>query len=118
MRVCALLILFDWWPILSGVMVLNGQVLVNDDSRTDLGAWLRELKGLDATLVLSPNLHEIRAYNRLAKLSVGSVLVFAQDDDAPAARGWLHRGIRLLSAHQGLGLLGGYRGRMDYGKVF
>lgn len=67
----------------------NAEVLINDDSQSDWGPWVKELAGLAAggMLVYSPNIHEIRGYNRLAKLARGRILVFAQvlrsSDSAP-----------------------------------
>ncbi|KAJ1633203.1 hypothetical protein T492DRAFT_837826 [Pavlovales sp. CCMP2436] len=58
---------------------LTLEILVN--------AWLAEL-GPDDFLLLSPDIHELRAYNRLAAMSRGEQLLLAQDDDGiPGACG-------------------------------
>ena len=58
----------------------GAEVLINNDSRSDWGAWMAGLSGLSmgGLMVYSPNIHEIRGYNRLAKLSSGHMLVFMQ----------------------------------------
>lgn len=35
------------------------------------------------TILFSRNIHEIRAYNKLARVASGDVLAFVQDDAAP-----------------------------------
>lgn len=65
---------------------LAAQVLLNDDSRHirggDLSLLLGALSDVD-TVLLSPDTHELRAYNRLATLSAADYLVFVQDDTLP-----------------------------------
>jgi len=97
----------------------GAEVLINNDSRSDWGAWMAGLSGLPAggLMVYSPNIHEIRGYNRLAKLASGHLLVFMQDDDAPAAPNWIKSAQLLFKHHGSMQLLGGLRGRMDLGKV-
>jgi len=101
--------------------VKNAEVLINDDSQTDYDEWVGSLSQAGLTgggyLVYSPNIHEIRGYNRLAKLASGSILVFMQDDDAPKATGWLKTAQMLFKSHPSMQLLGGLRGRMDYGTM-
>lgn len=62
------------------------EVLVNvDSSRSDkqgVDAWLKHA-GDDDYIFLSPNIHELRGYNRLAGASKGEVLFFMQDDRLP-----------------------------------
>uniref|UniRef100_A0A061S107 Glycosyltransferase 2-like domain-containing protein n=1 Tax=Tetraselmis sp. GSL018 TaxID=582737 RepID=A0A061S107_9CHLO len=95
------------------------ELLVNDDSRSDWGAWVASMEGLPGGgfLVYSPDIHEIRGYNRLAKLARGELLVFLQDDDAPKEVSWLLRAQSLFRHYPELHLLGGNRGRMDSGKI-
>ena len=68
------------------------------------------------TLVVSPNVHEIRGYNRLAKLAVGKLLVILQDDDFPSvANPWLRHAHHLFEQNQKLALVGGFRGTIQGG---
>lgn len=41
------------------------------------------LSGTNEYMVVMNDLHEIRGYNRLAKMASARFLVFLQDDDAP-----------------------------------
>ena len=100
------------------------ELLVNVDSGFDAGErWLEhvaEWRGAPGTppavLLFSNDIHELRAYNRLAAAAVAEMLVFAQDDDAPAPGShWLETALWLFRTHHSLALLGGYRGRMDDG---
>jgi hypothetical protein len=48
------------------------EYLVNNDSGSHHGKWLKAMAGCAACfLIHSPDIHEIRGYNRLAKLTVG-----------------------------------------------
>ena len=89
---------------LAGVEV---EVLVNIDSRHirhgDLatlasGGFLRKGK---VRALLSPNVHELRAYNRLALLTEAHEIVLLQDDmvPTPAADHWLQAGLATLDAN-------------------
>ena len=100
---------------------LTFEVLVNSDSRHVRGgdaATLVRALGPSGFLVLSPNLGETRAYNMLARLARGHLLLFVQDDwrMAPGC-GWLSAALQLWplweegvrrsgGEHVGLGLLG------------
>eukprot|EP00854_Cymbomonas_tetramitiformis_P010846 gene10846-12831_t len=67
----------------------NNEVLVNNDGGTDHALWSQTLAKSSFNhyyLVTSGNIHEIRGYNRLAKLAQGEILVFLQDDDLPPVR--------------------------------
>ena len=88
---------------------LTFEVLVNSDSRHVRGgdaATLVRALGPSGFLVLSPNLGEARAYNMLARLARGHLLLFVQDDwrMAPGC-GWLSAALQLWSGlGVGLGL--------------
>ena len=100
---------------------LSFEVLVNSDSRHVRGgdaATLVRALGPSGFLVLSPNLGETRAYNMLARLARGHLLLLVQDDwrMAPGC-GWLSAALQLWpqweaavrrggAEHVGLGLLG------------
>ena len=98
---------------------LSFEVLVNSDSRHarngDAATLVRAL-GPSGFLVLSPNLGETRAYNMLARLARGHLLLLVQDDwrIAPGC-GWLSAALQLWPQWEaavrrgggvGLGLLG------------
>jgi len=87
------------------------QVLVNDDSRSEAAAWLAVLTGPNDFLVSSPNVHEIRAYNRLARMARGEYLLLLQGDHClPQGREWLQTGLGLFATFPRLALLGGQMG--------
>lgn len=100
------------------------ELMVNVDSGWDASeGWLRaasDWRGIDgappSVLLFSNDIHELRAYNRLASAASAELLVFTQDDDAPAADSrWLETALWLFRTHERLALLGAYRGRMDDG---
>ena len=68
-------------------------------------ARLMRSAGPNGAVLLSPNVHELRGYNSLARLARGAVLIFLQDDDSPpAARpphgpAWLVTPLQLLRRH-------------------
>ena len=89
------------------------EVLVNDDSH-DVD-WRRATAALHgsstrlSTVTLSPNIHEIRAYNLLAGAASTSspVLAFAQDDNLLSGDGWARRVLDLFEAYPTLGVIAG-----------
>ena len=91
------------------------EFLVNNDSGSHHGRWLRAMAGCARCfLVHSPDVHEIRGYNRLARMTQAPLLAFIQDDDAPRnGTTWLAEAARLMGAKPDLGLLGGKTGRVD-----
>ena len=91
------------------------EFLVNNDSGSHHGKWLRAMAGCARCfLVHSPDVHEIRGYNRLARLARAPLLAFIQDDDAPRnGTDWLRRAATLMASKPELGLLGGKTGRAD-----
>jgi GT2 family glycosyltransferase len=96
---------------LHAVAAFSVEILVNDDSRSESAAWLAELTGPNDFLLSSPNVHEIRAYNRLARLARGDYLLLLQGDHClPPTPAWLHAGLGLFAAYPRLGLLGGQMG--------
>ena len=66
---------------------LSYEVLLNSDSRStrlsDARTLLDGLVGQSTFLVLSPNIGEARAYNRMARLSRGEHLLMVQDGAPP-----------------------------------
>jgi len=100
---------------------LDTELLINNDSRSDLQMWLTELKQArykgNVFVSMSPNIHEIRGYNRLSKFTTAQYLAHLQDDDVPQDPNWLKHALILYSNLPKLAVLGGLRGRMDYGTI-
>ena len=67
------------------------EIIVNDDAHgATSGAWLPLLKGPNEFYISSPDLHEVRAYNRLAQMARGELLVFVQGDCClPRSSTWM-----------------------------
>lgn len=98
---------------------LSVEVLVNVDSRDhadgNVREWLDVLGESDFAL-LSPNVHELRGYNRLAWMARGAHLLFVQDDEAPNPQvavydgydtcGWLANATRVLRLREEVGVVG------------
>jgi hypothetical protein len=84
------------------------EVIVNDDSGADHEKWRAALRGPNDYLISSPNLHEVRAYNRMARFASGEFLLLLQGDFClPASAAWLEEGLRLFAEFPRLGMLGG-----------
>eukprot|EP00873_Tetraselmis_striata_P028070 jgi/Tetstr1/448334/TSEL_035618.t1 len=107
--------------IANTTMGITTELLINDDSRSDVAEWLDALRRVGypgrVFLALSNNIHEIRGYNRLSKFTTAHNLAHLQDDDVPASADWLHHALVLLKNQPKLAVLGGLRGRMDYGTI-
>lgn len=94
----------------------KAELIINDDSRSDYAEWAKALKGWDGYLVYSPDVHEIRGYNRLTKFADSELMVYLQDDDLGARNlDWLSKAKLLFDSFPDMALLGGFRGRMDFG---
>ena len=96
------------------------EIIVNDDSRTELTAFSKfskkQPKRNSFILAMPNDVHEIRAYNRLALMASAEIVALIQDDDyMPKGDAWLSKAISLFKKYPKLGLLGGYRGRLDDG---
>ncbi|XRA99797.1 glyco_trans_2-like domain-containing protein [Pycnococcus provasolii] len=103
------------------------EILVNNDGLTDRDAWAHQLllatkrSGVSAAIFHSGNIHEVRAYNRMARAATGSHIVFMQDDDVPppppVLRHVLGQITHLLCTRQyrGLALVGGLSGTIEGG---
>jgi hypothetical protein len=90
----------------------NVEVIVNDDSGRDHAEWLQWLQGPNDAVLSSANVHEIRAYNRMARMARGDFILLLQGDHCLPAHGirWLEQGLRLFEQLPRLGLLGGQMG--------
>ena len=87
-------------------------VVVVEDGSTDgsYAAWRDALRSHDdAKVIQTPDVHEIRAYNRGAAATEADVYCFLQDDDVPSDRGWGRRVMGLFDAfrEQRLAVLSG-----------
>lgn len=87
------------------------EAIVNDDSRRDHAKWLGALGGPNDFLLSSPNVHELRAYDRMARLARGDFLLLLQGDHClPPSAAWLERALSLFARFSRLGMLGGHMG--------
>ena len=86
---------------------LPKEIIVNDDSHgAQHGYWLSMLTGPNELYISSPNLHEVRAYNRVAAMARGELLVFVQGDCClPARPAWMIDASRLFAALPRLAML-------------
>ena len=75
-------------------------VVVVEDGSTDgsYDAWRSALQHDNAKIIRTPDVHEIRAYNRGAAVANADVFCFLQDDDIPNDRGWGTRVMSLFNA--------------------
>ena len=88
------------------------EIVVNDDSQGAQSAiWLPLLTGRNEFYVASPNLHEVRSYNRLAQMARGELLVFVQGDTClPSSPQWMLDAVHLIRALPNLAMLSGRAG--------
>ncbi|QDZ18622.1 hypothetical protein A3770_02p11400 [Chloropicon primus] len=97
----------------------KAELIINDDSRSDYEEWAKALRGWNGFLVYSPDIHEIRGYNRLTKFADSELMVYLQDDDLGAENlDWLSKAQKLFANQGDMALLGGFRGRMDFGTTY
>mmetsp|Transcript_594 Transcript_594/g.715 ORF Transcript_594/g.715 Transcript_594/m.715 type:complete len:666 (+) Transcript_594:440-2437(+) len=92
------------------------EVIINDDSLSEGDQWSRALK--NGFIAYSHDIHEIRGYNRYSRFANTDYVALMQDDDVPKDRNWVKRAASLFQTHEKLGMVGGFRGRMDVGKRF
>ena len=57
------------------------------------------------------------SFRRYIKGSAELIVLIQDDDSAPKGDGWLTQALKLFNSYPTLGLLGGYRGRIDNGKT-
>ena len=84
--------------------------MINVDSRDirngDVGALYKTLSSfLNGYILLSPNIHELRAYNRLISLSEAKLVMLMQDDDEPPSSVdmWFRQPVELFGRWPQLG---------------
>jgi GT2 family glycosyltransferase len=92
------------------------EIIVNDDSHgSQSSSWVPMLTRANEFYISSPNLHEVRAYNRLALMARGEFLVFVQGDTClPSASAWMEDAIRIFRTLPRLAMLSG---RVGYDEV-
>ena len=81
-------------------------MVVNVDNPDDAAAWgaVANATGGFVTVILSPNVHELRGYTRGAAVASGDVLVLLQDDDVPTGScEWLSNLTALFAAKPRMG---------------
>mmetsp|Transcript_34112 Transcript_34112/g.74886 ORF Transcript_34112/g.74886 Transcript_34112/m.74886 type:complete len:469 (-) Transcript_34112:310-1716(-) len=83
---------------------VRSELIIADDSIETRSGDVDTLLGLldpDDAVLLSANMHELRAYNRLAAISRGRLFVFLQDDDVPPrpqqSSAWLMHSLQLFN---------------------
>ena len=105
--------------ILAGYHTKHGlsvEVLINDDSASEVKEWGEALKDIPHYIVIQGNVHEIRGYNRLAMMSRAELVAVIQDDDLPPATpDWLLQARDLQAEHPNLGLIAGMVGQVQGG---
>jgi hypothetical protein len=87
---------------------LTSEFIVHVDNHEDASAWAAAAAatGDFVTLIVSPNVHEIRGYNRGAALARGDTLILLQDDDTPEGScDWLADVVRLFAARPLVGAI-------------
>ena len=95
---------------------LNIEVIINDDSASEVAEWAEALQGVPFYVVIQGNVHEIRGYNRLAMMSRAETVAVIQDDDLPPATpDWLLQAFDLQREYPKLGLIAGMVGQIQGG---
>jgi GT2 family glycosyltransferase len=91
---------------------LPKEIIVNDDSHGKHGeTWRRLLTRPNEFYISSPGLHEVFAYNRLAMMARGLLLVFVQGDCClPATSVWMQDAARIFEKLPRLAMLSGRAG--------
>jgi hypothetical protein len=92
------------------------EVLINNDSATEIQEWHGALKQIPHAIVCAGNVHEIRGYNRLALMSRAQIVAVIQDDDLPPTEpNWLIQAEDNLYEHKKLALIAGLVGQIQGG---
>jgi len=92
------------------------EVLINDDSATEIQEWHEALEQIPHAIVCAGNVHEIRGYNRLALMSRAQIVAVIQDDDLPPTEpNWLIQAEDNFYEHKKLALIAGLVGQIQGG---
>ena len=92
-------------------MPFEHEIIVNDDTHGKQSFWLPLLINMNEFYMASPNLHEVRAYNRLAQYAKGEFLMFVQGDTClPQHPAWVEDAIDLFRALPLMAMLSGRAG--------
>jgi hypothetical protein len=92
------------------------EVLINDDSATEIQEWHEALEKIPHAIVCAGNVHEIRGYNRLALMSRAQIVAVIQDDDLPPLEpNWLIQAEDNFYEHKNLALIAGLVGQIQGG---
>ena len=92
------------------------EVLINDDSATEIQEWHEALEQIPHAIVCTGNVHEIRGYNRLALMSRAQIVAVIQDDDLPPTEpNWLIQAEDNFYEHKKLALIAGLVGQIQGG---
>ncbi|KAL1496247.1 hypothetical protein AB1Y20_016210 [Prymnesium parvum] len=91
---------------------ITKEIVVNDDAQGEgSAAWIPRLRGPNDFYISSPNLHEPRAYNRLASMMRGEFLVLVQGDAClPNSSSWMQDALAILRTLPKLAMLSGRMG--------
>ena len=86
---------------------LPKEIIVNDETQGQLSSiWLKLLTRPSEFYISSPNLHETRAYNRLAQMARGELIMFVQGDNClPASSMWMLDATRIFGVLPRLAML-------------
>ncbi|KAG1666350.1 hypothetical protein FOA52_007888 [Chlamydomonas sp. UWO 241] len=102
-------IFIDWLTKLNQGGNLTAELLVNVDNPADHEAWATASWATEGAVVpvFSFNVHEIRAFNRLAGMARGDVFVVLGDDDIPPLdNSWILNAVRIFDRWPQIGILG------------
>lgn len=87
------------------------EIIVNDDTHGKQQFWVQMLSNNNEFYIASPNLHEVRAYNRLIQYARGELLMFVQGDTClPYTPMWVDDAVDLFRVLPYLGMLSGRAG--------
>ena len=89
--------------------ILPVELLVNVDEPSSAADWAQIAANSSGLVVpvFSANIHEIRAYNRLADLARGRYLITHQDDELlPLSCAWIKDVVSFMDRHMHVGALG------------
>lgn len=85
----------------------NEQIIVCNDSMSDLDIFSKVLNKPNDYIICSNNLHEIRSYNKAGKYANGEFLFFCQDDDifCNYNKNWVKEIVNLFNEFPKLGII-------------